>query len=447
MRTLTVLIMVAIFSIVPHPVHADEIDAVAASVNGQAIACSQVAGDTDGLIQSLKQLGATSLPPRSELEKRALDAKVVELLQEQAAKRLHITVSDDDVAQAMANVETRNHIPAGQLPDVLKAQGIDVADYKNKLKARLLSSKLINAAVRDKIKISEESMREYYRKHLEHPQPIRELHLSQILIALPQEPTPQQVAKAKAKTEAIRRKWAAGQKFDQLARLYSDSPDAKQGGDLGWHATGTLNSRFDSIYALQKGQVSEPIRSPAGFHLIQVTDVQMRAPKLGQAYDEVHARHILIKIPDDADTATRAKIMLRAKTIARDLQGSSDAQFASRAKEVSQGPSADQGGDLGWFRRGTMLKAIEDTAFSLKPGETSGVVETPYGLDIVHLIAKRHIDPNSFEAHRDEIEQELTNARVQEELPRWIASLKAEAQISYFPCPPGSGVTLNPTKP
>jgi len=447
MRILTVLFMVAIFSIVPHPAHAEELDAVAASVNGQAIACSEVAENTDSLIQSLKQLGAKSLPPRSELEQRALNSQVVELLQKQAAKRLHITVSDDDVAQAMANVEASNHIPAGQLPDVLKAQGINVADYKKRLRARLLSSKLINVAVREKIKISEESMREYYRKHLENPQPIRELRLSQILVALPQEPTPKQVAKAKAKAEMIRRKWASGQKFEQLARLYSDAPGAKQGGDLGWHATGTLNSRFDSIFALKKGQVSEPIRSPAGFHLIQVTDDRMRAPTLGKAYDEVHARHILIKIPDDADTATRAKITLRAKTIARDLQGSTDAEFASRAKEVSQGPSADQGGDLGWFRRGTMLKAIEDTAFSLKPGETSGVVKTPYGLDIVHLIAKRHIDPNSFEAHRDQIEQELTNARVQEELPRWIAGLKAEAQVTYFPCPAGSGVTLNPSKP
>jgi peptidyl-prolyl cis-trans isomerase SurA len=445
MRNLTALIMVAtLFVAASHLAHADELDAVAASVNGDAIACSDVASDTDSLIQTLKRLGAKSLPPRTELEQRALDAKVVELLQKQDAKRLHITVSDDDLAQAMANVESSNNLAPGQLPAVLKAQGIDVNDYKKQLRARLLSSKLINAAVREKIKISEESMREYYRKHLEHPQPIRELRLSEILIALPQEPTPQQVAQAKAKAEAVRQKWASGQGFAQLAQLYSDSPDAKQGGDLGWHATGTLNSRFDSVFALAKGQVSEPIRSPAGFHLIQVTDERMRTPKLGQAYDEVHARHIVIKIPDDADTATRAKIMLRAKTIARDLQNSTDEEFATRAKEVSQGPSADQGGDLGWFRRGTMVKAIEDTAFSLKPGETSGVIETPFGLDIVHLIAKRHIDPNSFEAHRDEIEQELTNARVQEELPRWIAGLKAEAQITYYPCPPGSGVTLNP---
>jgi len=444
MRILIALIMAATLSAALQPAQADELDAVAASVNGKAVACSDVAADTNALIASLKQLGAKSLPPRRELEQRALNADITKLLQKQEAKRLNITVSDDEMNKAIANVESSNNLAPGQLEAVLKAQGIDFAQYKKQLRARLLSSKLINADVRDKIKISEESMREYYRKHLEHPQPIRELHLSEILIALPQEPTPQQVSKAEAKVKAVRRKWAAGQAFAQLAQLYSDSPDARQGGDLGWHAVGTLNSRFDSVYDLAKGQVTEPIRSPAGFHLIQVTNVRMKAPKLGQPYDEVHARHILIKIPDDADTATRAKIMLRAKTIARDLRHATDAQFASRAKEVSQGPSADQGGDLGWFRHGTMLKAIEDTAFALKPGETSGVVKTPYGLDIVHVIAKRHIDPNSFEAHRDQIEQELTNARMQEELPRWLAGLKAEAQITYYPCPPGSGVTLNP---
>ena len=304
MRILTVLIMAALLAL-PQLAHAETLDALAASVNGKAIDCTEVASDTDTLIKALKQAGAQQLPPRSQLAKRALDARIMELLQQQDAKRLGISVSDDEVNQAIANVEASNNIPDGQLPEILKAQGVDFKDYKRKLRDRLLASKLTNIAVRDKIKISEESMREYYRKHLENPQPIRELRLSQIFIGLPQEPSPQQVARAKAKAEMVRGKWASGQRFSELAQLYSDSPDAKQGGDLGWHAVGTLDSRFASVFKLAQGQVSQPIRSPAGFHLIQVTGVRMVKPKLGKAYDEIHAAHILIKIPDDADAAIR----------------------------------------------------------------------------------------------------------------------------------------------
>jgi len=194
--------------------------------------------------------------------------------------------------------------------------------------------------------------------------------------------------------------------------------------------------RFTPALELPVNGVTAPIRSPAGFHILKVLNERWQDPEAtGESYDEVHARHILLQIPTLADEEDREKIRNRAEDIASEMQDASDEAFSTRAKEVSQGPSASKGGDLGWFRRGAMVPEFEKVAFAMQPGETSGVVKTQFGLHIIRVVAKRHIDPNSLQANRDKITRILSDVRMQEQLPRWIASLRAEADIQYHPCP------------
>lgn len=418
----------------PSASHAEQIDAIAAIVNGKAITCYEVTRDMELMKQQLSQSSQGTLPSDKILADRVLDSRIAQTLQQQQAAKLGLSVEDEDIDNAIADIEAKNNIPAGQLPEILKMQGVDVTEYRQTLRDRLLSSKLINAAVRSKLSISEESMKEYYRKHLADPKPVREVNLAQIFIALPATPSPEEVAKAQTKADGVYNKLMHGGNFEQLVTISSDAPDAGQGGKMGWFFPGAIAQQFEKVFELPVGGVTPPIRSVAGFHILKVKDERNTKPEIGESYDEVHARHILIKLPDSADAATEAKIRHRAATIARELQGSSDEEFAIRAKEISQGPSATRGGDLGWFRKGQMVAAFEDTAFTMKPGNTSGVVESPFGLHIIRVVDKRHIDPNSFEAHRDRIQQLLTNAEMQNQVPRWIAGLKADAVIDYKGC-------------
>ncbi len=425
---------------------AEPVEALAVVVDGTPVTCSEV-------VDEARQLAAALGPKAGRLNaerlfERALEARITELVQIEEAKRLELTVSDEELGEAIANIERSNGLLPGQLEEALKAQGIDVADYRARLRNQLLIGKLINTAVRGRIRISEEALREYYRRYLSGNRKLREVHLAHIFLQLPADPSPEQLAEARSRARSIRARLSAGEDFASLARIHSQAPDATEGGDMGWVTEGSLPERLAQVFELPVGGISEPILTPAGFQIFKVIEERWLEPERGESYDEVHARHILLKIPSSADERTRARIRLKAERLAAELKDASDEEFATRAKEVSQGPSAARGGDLGWFRRGTMVPAFEEAAFRLKPGQTSGVVESPFGLHIIRVVARRHVDPNSFEAHRDRIEQVLTDAEMQERIPRWIASLKARATIERHACPkPMLASILTPARP
>ncbi len=404
------------------------VDRIGAVVDGEPIACSEVLADAEALA---RQLGR---PVDDELVARALDAKVVEALELAEAKRLRLSVSDEELARAVAGVEERNGLAPGTLRSVLEAQGISFARYREQLRRRLLVGKLINVAVRGRIKIPEEVLREAWRKRWAKGRTLHEARLRQIFVPLPPDPSPAAVEAVRARLERLRARALAGEDFARLARLYSQSPDREQGGDLGWIAEEAAPPLLRGVMALPDGAVSKPVRSPAGFHLFRVVAHRTRTIARPKAYEEVRLRQILLRVPRDATPAERARIRAEAERLARELARADDEAFARRAREVSQGPNADKGGDLGWLRTDQMLPELARAAARLAPGQTSGVVESRFGLHVLRLVARRHVDPASFEALRDQIEQALVAAAMQERLPAWIADLRARARIEMRGC-------------
>lgn len=405
------------------------VDKIGAVVNGHPIVCSEVLAEAQTLARELGQA------VDEDLLARVLDAKIVEELELEEAKRLHLEVSEEELERALANIEERNGLAPGTLPEVLKAQGISFARYRERLKKRLLIAKLINAAVRAQVKVPEEVLREAYQKRWARGRTLHEVRLRQIFLPLPPNPSPQAVQAARRKLEALRARALQGEDFAKLARLYSQSPDRDQGGDLGWIAVEAAPPLLRKVAQLADGAISEPVRSPAGFHLFQVVAHRTRTiARAGKAYEEVHLRQILLRVPRDASAALRARVRAQAERLARELAHADDEAFARRAKEISQGPNADKGGDLGWLRTDQMLPALARAVAKLAPGQTSGVVASPFGLHILRLVARRRVDPNSFEAMRGQIEQAFVNAAVQERLPAWIADLKARARIEKKGC-------------
>ncbi|MDQ6988637.1 MAG: peptidylprolyl isomerase [Mariprofundaceae bacterium] len=413
---------------------AERLDAIAAVVNGQAVTCYEVSIAQDALGTQLAQQKGVALPEAQVLYERALESRIMRRLQYQEAGQLEMKVSAAEVDAAIEDVEKRNNLQAGQLTSVLQAQGVDMETYRENLEDRLLNNRLMNVVVRAKLNVSDEAKREYFRKHLKNPKAVREVRIAQLFIALPAEAGAEIVEETRQLTMGFVESIEQGADFSRIVSLKSDAPNASVGGDMGWLSPGAVAGAFTQVFELKVGAITQVIRSASGFHVLKVTDERMRKPQNTQPYDEIHARHILLKIPESADLASQLKIRERAEKIAQEMQGVSDAAFAVRAKELSQGPSASRGGDLGWFKRGQMVPAFEDIAFPMQAGDTSAVVNTQFGLHVIRLVEKRRINPNAYEAHKDKIEQLLMDSEMQQQVPRWMRSIKEKAEIVYRQC-------------
>jgi peptidyl-prolyl cis-trans isomerase C len=165
---------------------------------------------------------------------------------------------------------------------------------------------------------------------------------------------------------------------------------------------------------------------------IVITDEETKAyydenPQFFKQPEQVKASHILIKVEPTADDAAKAAARKKIEDIRKKLTDGSD--FAELAKEYSEGPSAPKGGDLGYFRRGQMVKAFEDTAFSMKINEVSGLVETRFGYHLIKVYDKKPEQTIAYAEVKDRIAQRLKQEKIQKAAKAYVENLKKDAKI------------------
>jgi peptidyl-prolyl cis-trans isomerase C len=174
---------------------------------------------------------------------------------------------------------------------------------------------------------------------------------------------------------------------------------------------------------------------------VQVTDRDVEAfykenPEMFQRPEEVHARHILFKVDEGASEEDKVAARIRADDArARALEG---ADFAALAKELSEGPSAPNGGDLGFFSADRMVKPFADAAFALEPGSISDVVETQFGYHIINVEERRPPTTQSLDEVRESLKNGLIERKVGESIQATLEGLRDKADIVPTAAPPGS---------
>lgn len=165
---------------------------------------------------------------------------------------------------------------------------------------------------------------------------------------------------------------------------------------------------------------------------VKVTDDDLRNyyqthPQEFGGEPELRVRHIFLPLPEDASKAEEAKARAAGEKVLQRLKTGED--FAAVAKEVSKGPSAQDGGDLGWLRHGTIQKALEDAAFALQDGQFSGLVRAGPGLHVVKVEARRLGGARSFEDVKEELRNQLVEEQVGQTRQQVLEELRRGAVV------------------
>ena len=398
------------------------LDSVAAIVNEGVVATSELDDQVATISARLREQN-TQLPPDEVLRKQVLERLVLQEIQLQRAERLGLKISDEQLNAALTDVATRNRMTLAQLPEALAAQGVDYAGYRENMRKEIALSSLRQRDVLARINVTPRELDQFIERQKRLPSESSEYNVSHILIAVPQDASQSQVDELEKRAKDIYERASGTEDFGRLAVAYSNSQTALEGGALGWRKGPELPTFLaEVIVTLKAGEVSQPMRTPSGFHLVKLN--QLRSTAGNQVVEQTHARHILIRPNELEDDATvRLKL---AGIRERILKGEDFAVFATSMSEDKE--SAVNGGDVGWNGPGTFVGEFDGALVGLGENEISEPFRTQFGWHIVQLLGRRTFDMTE-ETQRQRAFAQLRESKADEETELWLRRLRDEAFV------------------
>ncbi|ELM5811093.1 peptidylprolyl isomerase SurA [Salmonella enterica] len=402
------------------------VDKVAAVVNNGVV----LESDVDGLMQSVKlnagQAGQ-QLPDDATLRHQILERLIMDQIILQMGQKMGVKITDEQLDQAIANIAKQNNMTMDQMRSRLAYDGLNYSTYRNQIRKEMIISEVRNNEVRRRITVLPQEVDALAKQIGTQNDASTELNLSHILIALPENPTSEQVNDAQRQAESIVEEARNGADFGKLAITYSADQQALKGGQMGWGRIQELPGIFaQALSTAKKGDIVGPIRSGVGFHILKVNDLRGQSQSI--SVTEVHARHILLK-PSPIMNDQQARLKL--EEIAADIK-SGKTTFAAAAKEYSQDPgSANQGGDLGWATPDIFDPAFRDALTKLHKGQISAPVHSSFGWHLIELLDTRKVDKTDA-AQKDRAYRMLMNRKFSEEAVTWMQEQRASAYVKIL---------------
>jgi peptidyl-prolyl cis-trans isomerase SurA len=399
------------------------IDRIVAIVNKDVITQRDLDERIVLVVSQLKRQN-TPLPAAEVLERQVLERMIMDRVQVQFAQETGVRVDELQLDRTVGMIAEQNRMSLADFRRALEREGVPFDKFREDIRREIMISRLKDREVDSKIQIGESEI-DNFLEEMKSTQQIAEYNLAHVLVRVPENATPEQVeARLKRAHEAAARA-KGGTDFAQVAVSYSDAADALAGGGMGWRAQDRLPELFAAAAAKMKpGDVSEVLRSPAGFHVLKLVDRRGGGKDGAFVVEQTNPRHILVRVNEAvSEPEARRKIGLIRQRIA------DGANFGDIARLNSDdAASATRGGDLGWVVPGDLVPEFERAMNELKPNELSQPVRTPFGLHIIQVLGRRAADV-SGDRKRLEARKVLRERRSDEAYQEWLRQLRDRAYV------------------
>jgi len=310
-------------------------------------------------------------------------------------------------------------------------EGLPFGQFREDNRIEIMMQQLREHEVDSKIQVSEAEIDTYLAASKAAAAERVEMNLAQILVAVPENASPEQIAARRARAEEVARQLRTGADFAKMAATYSDAPDALKGGEIGWRDPDRLPEIFSTqLRKLTKGQVTPIIKTNVGFHILKMADKRNLADAAAPeeaVVQQTRVSHILMKPTPTMNAAEVKKKLLELK----EKIVNKSATFEDLARQNSQEPgSAAKGGDLGWLEPGDAGPEFDQALATLKPGEVSDVIESPFGFHILR-VTERKSEDQSKQRERNNARQVLRERKMQEALEDWMRQVRDRAYVEF----------------
>ncbi len=408
-------LVAAVMSPAGSAAQAQEMQRIAAVVNDDIVTLRDLRNRIEMVI-------VTSRLPRNNETARRLAPQVLrtlidEQLQIQEAERQNLTLNDAEMGRARSDLEARNGLRPGQFDEFVARLGVDPATVERQLRANLLWSKLVQRRFAGQVEISEEEVNETLAR-LSEQVGKEQKRVSEILLTIDDPAREDEVVQL---ADRLVSQLRGGASFASVARQFSQAANANVGGDIGWVLGDQLSPQIaDAVEGLADGQISDPIRTVIGYHILQVAETRILAKPDPQTAT-LRLSQIFLPVRPGDDAIQRAAQTELVRNVIRDAESCED--LAKLGKQAGSPVSPD----LGESRLGELPANLRDPVAALRVGEMTQPIDLPNGVMAVMVCDRQEAAANLPDP--EQIRRQLENQRFEVLAQRYLRDLRQAAFV------------------